>query len=186
VRRVERWVVRLLAEVELCDVLPVFPGRHPERDGAAEPARPRDRLVEDRGPVGRAHEEQVVSGWAELRDAQRDTSAVEANLPGDEDAVEREVDHAAERLLEESRVVDAVNLDQQHVQAEREAAEHSTETAHPATTAHATAGLPEGVELVDEDEAATPALGLLLGRADHRPHRDHVHADEHSVEGGTG
>src|SRR5262249_58817607 len=80
----------------------------------------------------------------------------------------------------------AVHLSEQHVEAQREAAEHSAETAHPAAAAHAAARLPEGVELVDEDEAAAPAPGLLLGGADHGPDRDHVHADEHAVEGGTG
>src|SRR5262249_37868270 len=80
----------------------------------------------------------------------------------------------------------AVHLSEQHVQAQTEAAEHSAETPHAATAAHAAAGLPEGVELVDEDEAAAPAPGLLLGGADHGPDRDHVHADEHAVEGGTG
>src|SRR5262249_23323873 len=151
------------------DVLAVFPSRHAKRDRAAEPAGPSDRFVEDGRAVGRTDEEQVVSGGPELRDAQRDAGAVEVDPTRDEQPIEREVDEAAERLLDEARVVHAVHLNQQHVQAQPEAAEHSTETAHAATAAHAAAGLPEGVELVDEDEAAAPAPGLLLGGADHGP-----------------
>jgi len=186
-RGVEQGIVLLLVEVEGGDVLARFAGRHPEGDLAAEPARAGDRLVEDLRPVGRAHEEEVVAGRREGRDAELEPAAVGADLARDEEPVEGDVDGPPEELLDEARPVDTVHLDQEGVETELGlAAEHTAHSAHRAAPAHAAAPVAERVELVDEDRAAAPALGLLLGGADHHDDGDHVHAHEHALEGRAG
>ena len=81
-RRVQLRIVPLGVEVEGGDVLAVLAGGHPEDDLTAEPAGPGHRLVEDRGPVGGADEEQVESGRAQVWQPERDPGAVERQLAG--------------------------------------------------------------------------------------------------------
>src|SRR5205814_10047550 len=138
--------------------LAVLAGRDPEGDRAPEASGPRHRLVENGGAVGGAHEEEVVAGRAQGRDAQRQPAAVGAQLARQEEAVEREVDSAPDGALEEAGVVDAVHQDEEGVEAQLAAPEHAAHAAHAAAAAHTRSAVAARIELVDEDRAAAPAL----------------------------
>ncbi len=183
--RVEVGVVLLLREVQLRDVLAILLGRHAEDDLAAEPARSGDRLIEHLRAVGGADEKDVVARGAEDRNPQLETGAVEPDLARQKQAVQADVHEPPAHLLEVARVVDPVHQHEQRVQAQLAAAEHPSHATGSAA-AHSTPARAEGVELVDEDDAAAPALGAALRCAHRHEHVEGVHAEEHALEGRAG
>ncbi len=171
----------LLVEVKARDVLAVFAVGEAEDDLAPEPSRPGQGLVEHRRPVGGADEKDVVVGRLQRLDAQWNARAVERDHARKEQPVQGEVDQGARLPDDHARVVDAVHQDQQHVQAELSATtHHSAEAAHHAAPARARPCLAEGVDLVDEDDAAAPDLRPLAGGADHQVDAQRVDAEEHA------
>ena len=179
--RVERRIVLLLVEVERRDVLAVLSIGEPEHDLATKPTRSSQRFVHDGGSVRGADEHDVVSGSLERRDAKAHLAAIGADHARNEQPIEGEVDKATALPDEKSRVVDSVHQDEEHVQPKLTSAHHSHHSAHR-TAALARAALAEGVNLVDEDDAAAPHLGSLASRAHHQVHTQRVDAEEHAGE----
>ena len=180
-RRVERGIVLLLVEVERGDVLAVLAVGKPEHDLASKTTGPRQRFVHHGGSVRRADEHDVVGGGLEGRDAQVHLAAIGADHARYEEAVKRQVDEAAALPDKESRVVDSVHQDKQHVEPELPAAHHPHHSAHRAPTLSRPA-LAEGIDLIDEDDAAAPDLRSLAGGADHQVDAEGVDAEEHAGE----
>ncbi len=176
----------LLVEVKGRDVLAVLAARKAEHDLAAEPSRPGQRFVEDRRPVRGADEQDVVVRRLERRDPKVEPGAVECYEARNIQSVECEVHQPAQLADDHARVVDAVHQDEQHVQPELPAAEHPAHAAHhsaASASAHARSPLAERVDLVDEDDASAPGLGLLARGADHEEHAERIDAEEHAGEG---
>src|SRR5438874_12313194 len=171
----------LLVEVERSNVFATFTIRHEEDDLTPKSPGPRHCLVENRRPIRGADEHDVPSRSLQSRNAKWNPCAVEADHPRSEDTVEGEVYESAQLAEHEARIVDAVHQDDQHVQAELTAAHHAAEAADHAAS-HAPAPLRQGIDLIDEDDAATPDLGALACGPDHQIDAQGIDAEEHACE----
>src|SRR5207247_7116988 len=119
-----------------------------EHDLATKTTGARQRFVHHRRAVRRADEHDVVGRCLEGRDAQVHLAAIGSDHARYEEAVKRQVDEAATLPNKESRVVDSVHQDKQHVEPELPAAHHPHHSAHRPAALTGPA-LTEGIDLID-------------------------------------
>ena len=182
---VQALVMPYSREVQVGDVFAVFEVRHLEDDLTTEASGPGDCLVQHLGSVGRPHEEDVVLGGLQRRDAQRVRGFADSYAHRDDEAcIHQAIDQLSEEPPPPGRVVEPVHDDQKHVEGHHAATEHAAH--HPApTTAHPLAPAPQRIELIDEDGAPAPPAGLLLGHPAHHQDLQDVHPQEHPDKGGA-
>src|SRR5205807_6814066 len=98
-------------------------------------------------------------------------------------AVKRQVDESTQLPDHQPRVVDAIHQDEKHVQAHHAPAHHPHHSAaHHSAAGHTTTSRGEGVDFVDEDDAAAPCLGLLACGPNHQVDADRIDAHEEHCE----